>query len=264
MYVLVWIVCLKVLAPVVAWIGNALAALTISGFLAALAANACGMVLYRKRPLLDIGLRWNSSAAVNAALGLAGGAGAALLAIGIPLLAGASRLSRLPNEDATPATVAFVVALLLLGAAGEEMFFRGYGFQALVKIFGPWATVVPVGVLFALLHAANPSATPLALANTAGFGILFGYAFLRTGGMWMPIGLHFGWNVTLPALGVNVSGFTMRVTDYAVQWTGGEWWSGGEYGVEASAVTTAVLLALGVYVWKGPVRRQKLMLIEEG
>jgi membrane protease YdiL (CAAX protease family) len=88
--------------------------------------------------------------------------------------------------------------MLLAGAAGEEILFRGYGFQMLIRTLGPAGAVLPVGVLFALLHAGNPHATWLGLTNTAGFGILFGYAFLRSRDLWLPIGLHFGWNLTLP------------------------------------------------------------------
>ena len=47
-------------------------------------------------------------------------------------------------------------------------------------------------MLFALLHSSNPNATWLGTANTAGFGILFGYAYLRSRDLWLPIGLHFG------------------------------------------------------------------------
>ena len=47
------------------------------------------------------------------------------------------------------------------------------------------------------------------------FGVLFGYAYLRTSALWLPIGLHFGWNVVLPLFGANLSGFTMGVTGYS-------------------------------------------------
>ncbi len=263
MYVLVWVVCLKTLAPIVAWIGNSFAALAVTGFLAALACNACGMVLYQKRRLVAIGLHWNAASARNAALGIAGGAGSASMVIGIPLLTGAARLRTVANEDATWATAVFVIALLAFGAAGEEMFFRGYGFQVLLRAFGPWTTVVPVGVIFALMHAANPASTPLAIANTAGFGILFGYSFLRSGDLWLPIGLHFGWNLTLPVFGVNISGFTMGFTNYTVEWTAGPLWSGGDYGVEGSTLTSAVLFLLAAFVRRAPVLRQKVQLLEE-
>src|SRR5262249_815964 len=101
----------------------------------------------------------------------------------------------------------------------------------------------------------NPGATPLALVNTAGFGILFGYSFLRSGDLWMPIGLHFGWNFTLPLFGVNVSGLTMKLTSHQMQWSAGSLWRGGEYGPEGSMLTTMTLLALVVFVWKAPVRK---------
>jgi membrane protease YdiL (CAAX protease family) len=116
--------------------------------------------------------------------------------------------------------------------------------------------VLPVGILFALLHGSNPSVTNLALANTAGFGILFGYAYLRSRDLWLPIGLHFGWNFTVPLFGENLSGLRMNVTGYEMSWTAGRVWSGGEYGPEASILTSAVLVVLFVFLWKAPVRRQ--------
>ena len=134
--------------------------------------------------------------------------------------------------------------LLAAGAVGEEMFFRGYGFQVLLATCGPWATVVPVGVVFALLHSANPNATWLGIVNTAGFGILFGYAYLRSRDLWLPIGLHFGWNFTLPLFGVNVSGLRMRMTGHEMVWTAGKLWSGGDYGPEASLLTSGVMVLL--------------------
>jgi membrane protease YdiL (CAAX protease family) len=157
---------------------------------------------------------------------------------------------------------AFLTVALLAGAAGEEMLFRGYGFQVLLRGLGDWSTILPVGIVFAALHAVNPHATWLGLANTAGFGILFGYAFVRSHDLWLPIGLHFGWNFTLPLFGVNVSGLTMRLTGFNLEWSAGALWSGGEYGPEASILTSAVLLLLCVYVWKAPIRRQPSALLD--
>ena len=89
------------------------------------------------------------------------------------------------------------------------------------------------------------------------FGILFGYAFLRTRSLWMPIGLHFGWNLTLPLFGVNVSGLTMKLTHHQMEWTIGPLWSGGEYGPEGGLLVTMVLVTLALYIWKAPVRPQQ-------
>src|SRR5262249_51200933 len=130
------------------------------------------------------------------------------------------------------------------------------GFQRLLVALGPFATILPVGVVFALLHENNPNANWFGIANTAGFGVLFGYAYLRSRDLWLPIGLHFGWNFTYPLFGVNLSGLRIKVTGYEMSWTAGDLWSGGAYGPEASLLTSAVLVALFAYVWKIPVRRQ--------
>ena len=102
-----------------------------------------------------------------------------------------------------------------------------------------------------------PSAASTAgLVNTGAFGLLFGYAYLRSHDLWLPVGLHMGWNFTLPLFGVNLSGLRMKVTGHELSWTAGELWSGGEYGPEASLLTSVVMIALFAYLWKIPVRRQ--------
>jgi hypothetical protein len=48
----------------------------------------------------------------------------------------------------------------------------------------------------------------------------------------------------------------MKVTGYEMSWTAGALWSGGEYGPEASVLTSVVVLLLFAYLWKAPIRRQ--------
>jgi hypothetical protein len=91
---------------------------------------------------------------------------------------------------------------------------------------------------------------------TAGFGVIFGYAWLRSRDLWLPIGLHFGWNFTLALFGANISGLRIRLTGYELSWTAGKLWSGGDYGPEASMLTLVILVPLFLFVWKAPVRRQ--------
>jgi len=67
---------------------------------------------------------------------------------------------KLPAEPFDVGSFVFVIAMLAAGAIGEELIFRGYGLQVLIAGLGPWATILPVGVLFGVLHAANPAATP--------------------------------------------------------------------------------------------------------
>jgi membrane protease YdiL (CAAX protease family) len=218
--------------------------------------------IYERRPLPDIGLHISRSSWQNLLFGLAGGIGSACMVLVPPLVAGQARIVSTPSDVPGGGTFAFVTILLAIGAAGEEILFRGYAFQLLIANAGPWKVILPVGILFAFMHANNPDVTYIALANTAGFGVVFGYAVLRSRDLWLPIGLHFGWNFALPIFGVNVSGLKMKMTGHELVWSAGQLWSGGDYGPEASLLTSVVMVALSVYLWKAPIRRQHSPLLD--
>ncbi len=238
------------------------AAGALGTFLAATVANTLMMNIFERAPLAHIGLLWNEASARNLLLGLAGGIGAACSVLVPCLIAGVAVWKFAPEDASGADAILFLTVLLLFGAAGEEMLFRGYGFQVLLARLGPYATILPVSVLFALAHVGNLNITALALCNTALWGVLLGYAFLKSRDLWLPIGLHFGWNFTLPLFGVNLSGFTMRVTGYAMEWNVGPLWSGGAYGPEGGLLTCLALAVLFAYLRRAPVRRQTAFLLE--
>jgi uncharacterized protein len=251
-----------VLGSLLFWLGGYMVGITVTGLLAAAFSNSLCLRIYMQRGIAAIGLHSDKAALVNLALGCSGGMGAAALVLAGPLLFHAARFEPDIGSQANLPSFLFVSVLLLFGSAGEELLFRGFGFQILVRALGGWTVVLPVGVIFALMHGGNPNATWFGLANTAGFGILFGYAVLRSHDVWLPIGLHFGWNFTLPLFGVNVSGLTMRLTGFSMRWSAGTLWSGGEYGPEASILTSAVLFLLFAYLWKAPIRRQPSAILD--
>jgi len=233
-----------------------LAGVTFTVLLAAVVTNWLTLRIYENRHILDLGLRWNRSSTDNLAFGLLGGIACACVVLGSALAVGAAHFTT-TSEQLSAGTIPFVLVLLAAGAAGEELLFRGYGFQILLATLGPYSTILPVGAIFALLHSGNPNATVIGILNTAGFGVVFGYAFLRSRDLWLPIGLHFGWNCTLPLFGVNLSGLRIGITGHEMVWTAGRLWSGGEYGPEGSVLTSGVLVLLFVYLWKAPLRRQR-------
>jgi membrane protease YdiL (CAAX protease family) len=260
-YIFLYLVVLFLLPNLLIWLGGYFFGGILSQFAAAIWANWVALRIYGRLRLVDLGLQWNRSSARNLALGFAGGIGAAALVLLPPLAAHLARIGPSPQARATWDVFLFTAATLLLGSAGEEILFRGYGFQMLFRVWGPHATIFMVGALFAVLHGGNPNSSWLGLLNTAGFGILFGYAFLRSGDLWLPIGLHFGWNFTLPLFGANVSGLTIKMSGYEMQWSAGPLWSGGEYGPEGSILIPVSLLALAVFLWKAPIRKQELPLL---
>lgn len=255
-YVFLCYVTLVVFGGLFSWFDNPILSAVGANLVAGLFSNWLALRIFENLHLAEAGLHLSRTSAENLAIGVAGGMGAASLVLGPPLLIGAAHLVRAPGYEFSIGSVLFLSILLVCGAIGEELMIHGYGFQVLVAAIGPWATIVPLGVLFALLHGSNPGSSWLSTAITAGFGILFGYAWLRSRDLWLPIGLHFGWNFTLPLFGVNISGLRIRETGYELSWTAGTLWSGGEYGPEASVLTFGVLVLLFLYVWKAPVRRQ--------
>jgi membrane protease YdiL (CAAX protease family) len=236
---------------------------TLGTFAAAAVANAIVLRIYERGQLADIGLEWTPASRRNLGVGILGGIGAALVVLVLPLLVRVAYLDPVPNDHFHWPSALFVSIVLLFGAVGEEMLFRGYMFQVLVKAIGAFATILPMSVLFGLAHSDNLNFTWMALLNTVLWGIVLGYSFLLSGDLWLPIGLHFGWNWTLPWFGANLSGFTMGVTGYSMHWKVGELWSGGAYGPEGGLLTTITVVAVFFYLQRAPIQHQEAFLLRE-
>ena len=235
---------------------GAVVAGTFGLFMTGLLANFLTMIIFDRRPLADIGLGGGPGTSRNFLLGILSGGGAAALMLTAPLLAQTGHLVTRETSNFAWPSLLFYLAVVLFGAAGEEMIFRGYAFQLLVDKIGPFATVLPVGVIFGLAHSFNPHATVLAVLNTMLWGILLGYSFLRSHDLWLPIGLHYGWNAVLPLFGVNLSGLTIEVTRYFYRWDLRPLWSGGEYGPEGGLLSTIFVIALFFLLARARIRPQ--------
>jgi membrane protease YdiL (CAAX protease family) len=244
LFILIGWMSLILFGVVLFWLSGKFIAATMSTFAAACLANAITVRIYERGQLSALGLGWKSVSSREFLLGLGSGAGGACLVMLLPVFAGAASFEKVPGSEHVWASLAFVGVLLLFGAFGEEMLFHGYAFQLLIRHLGAFATILPAAVIFGLAHMENPNSNLLGIGNTMLWGVLFGYAYLRTNALWLPIGLHFGWNVALPMFGANLSGFTMGVTGYALHWTAGTLWSGGDYGPEGSILTTAIVMVL--------------------
>jgi membrane protease YdiL (CAAX protease family) len=256
MFILIAVAGFPVFGFVLYPIGGLFITAALTSFASAGVANAICLRIYEGGRLNQIGMMWNAVSRRSVLWGVGLGFAAAALIVLPALLVGMARLEPVANTRFDLGSVVFVAVVLLFGAIGEELLFHGYGFQLLLRRIGPLATIIPVSLLFGLAHMGNPNATALGILNTVLWGLALGYAFLRSGDLWLPIGLHFGWNLALPLLGVNLSGFTMGVTGRALRWNVGELWSGGEYGPEGGLFCTAVVIGLLILLYRLPIAHQ--------
>src|ERR1051326_8697683 len=67
--------------------------------------------------------------------------------------------------DATTRSLIVTPIVLLMSAAQEELVFRGYPLQVLMKGIGIWPTIWTMSIAFGLLHLHNPNATILETVN---------------------------------------------------------------------------------------------------
>jgi len=252
-----------ILVPIGAFTGGQMIALTVPPLIAAAISSALAMAIFESRKVGDTGLAWVDGSLRNLLTGIVLGIVAAALAILPAVALGLAHFRYSPNADASWRGALFTPILLFCGALGEEIAFRGFTLQYLMRGYGRWAAILGIAALFGVLHAGNPGATTMSTINTAGFGIVFGVAVLRSRDLWLPAGIHFAWNAALPFFGVGLSGITIKVTGYELIWRAGDLWSGGLYGPEASVITSAVIVLLLVAVSKAPTVRGTAYLVPE-
>ncbi|NKZ00723.1 CPBP family intramembrane glutamic endopeptidase [Nocardiopsis alborubida] len=148
-------------------------------------------------------------------------------------------------------------ALGLLGfmaavAVGEEVMWRGVLFRIVEERTGTWIALVLTGVLFGLVHLINPHASlwgAIAIAIEAGGMLTAAYAATRS--LWLPIGLHFGWNLAGSAIfSTSVSGTDSQQGLLDTTLSGPMLITGGDFGPEGSLYSILFCtVATIVFMW---------------
>lgn len=136
------------------------------------------------------------------------------------------------------------VALFTVAALFEELLYRGYAFQTLLRGVHPVVPIIILSTLFGLGHWGNPNRTLFSTVNTVLAGVWLSVAYLRSRNLWYPTALHLSWNVTLgPLFGLPVSGRLLPAHPLLLTSSGSPvWLTGGSYGSEGGAAATVVLL----------------------
>lgn len=182
-------------------------------------------------------------------LGLVGGSvlGVALFAavIGIIAVLGEYTITGRGPVDGVMAAIGLMCAVAVI----EEVMFRGVLLRVLEEVTGPWIALALSSVLFGAMHMANPGATlwtGTAIAVEA--GLMLGAAYLLTRSLWLPIGLHLGWNLAASGIfGTAVSGVDHGETSVFTATASGPYLlTGGDFGPEASLTAVLVCSVLTV------------------
>jgi hypothetical protein len=227
---------------------------------AAVGATALLLTIADMRPPAALGLPMNRLGMLHLGLGSLIGVSLSVGIVGLQWIAGLVEIQYGALEGsltevlwAPSLGVGFIV--IACAASAEELLFRGYGLQQLMRATRPWAAVVVSSLLFGVVHATNPNSSRVAVLNTALFGILFGLVLVRHRSLWIPTGMHFGWNFSLACMGANLSGLTIRLTGMEIVPVGPAFWSGAEYGPEGSLLATLAVVGAAVLLWYVPLRR---------
>lgn len=137
-----------------------------------------------------------------------------------------------------------MLAVFILVGWNEELLFRGYRMQNLSNGLNLFWGILLSSLWFGIAHLLNPNseAKIFVAVGILLAGVFLAYGYLTTKQLWLPIGLHIGWNFFEGVgFGFPVSGLDIyHLTRITVN--GPELWTGGAFGPEAGLVLLPGLL----------------------
>jgi len=146
------------------------------------------------------------------------------------------------------------LGIVFFNVIQQELLVRSYMFQELWRKYSAAVATCVTSVFFVGLHAgaiSHGAAGLIGAVNLALASLLLSLAYVRTRALWLPIGIHFGWNGVLgPVLGLSVTGADLSGGQAHMLAIGGPaLWSGGELGVEGGLAGLAGPIVGILIVW---------------
>lgn len=208
-----------------------------------------------RRSFLSLGLQWNGQALKDVLWGILITGGMMGLIFLIEWAAGWLRFEAFAWEQAELGRLMLdvgegLVIFIIIGLC-EELHSRGYHLQNLAEGASLFWGVVLSSAIFALLHGLNPDFSLAALVGLFFSGLFLAYGYVRTRQLWLPIGLHIGWNFFEGVVfSFPVSGLTGFPRLLLHQVTGPSLITGGRFGPEAGLILLpALLLGTACLYW---------------
>ena len=151
----------------------------------------------------------------------------------------------------------FIVSMMLFMAAfDEELIFRGYILNNMMDATSNrWIALAGSSVLFALLHAGNPSiwSTWVPMTELFAAGFILGISYTFTKNLWFPTFFHFGWNFFQGLFGFEISGLNVdswKMISHENSGNVPDIVSGGSFGIEGSVITLSCTIICTYLIFK--------------
>lgn len=212
------------------------------------------------RSLTSLGLVTSAHAIRDLAIGAGIGAVMMGLLFIVSWLLGWAVIDSFAWSIDAPATVAAnligFLLLYVLVAWNEELMSRGYHLQTIASGMNMLWAVILSSAVFGMMHLLNSNGSWAGAVGCTLAGVLLCFAYIRSGHLWLGIGLHTAWNFFEGVVfGFPVSGLNnYRLIRIAIQ--GPQAWTGGAFGPEAGWLIVPVI-ALGaalIYAFGGRMR----------
>ena len=208
--------------------------------------------LIEKKPLSEMGLTKRFG---NYLIGIL--AGVLLLAVSVAAIVftGSIKYHGIYN-NADILMILLLFGGFIIQGATEDILCRGIVLHTLKEKTSVAVAVNVSTVLFIMPHCSSLFEQGvvygiLGVCNLALISTIFSLLTIRFKSIWAACGLHSFWNAILySVLGLNLSGNDETVTAiFNMQSVGKNIWNGGEYGIEASIITTVVLAIAAAIIW---------------
>ncbi|MGQ9454212.1 MAG: lysostaphin resistance A-like protein [Armatimonadota bacterium] len=211
-----------------------------------------GFVKYvDKQSVSKLGLVYTGESLISISYGAAIALGCVSVAFLAGILMGYVEIRRSKlAEDCVSHLPLFIGGIIdfFAGSVFEEVIFRGYVFFLLYQSGGTHLAIIGSSVIFSVAHLVKHPDTPILYAlNAFIFGMIAATARHFTGALWLPIGLHCGWNVVSgPIFGLPVSGKAYERGVVVSKISGPEWLTGGNHSLDAGFLGTVALALAAV------------------
>jgi hypothetical protein len=200
--------------------------------------------LFQKKTIKDLGF---TGKPVSYLTGAAIGTVLVVISAVAIMLTGAIRFNGVFANIDTPMVAVMLICFVLQGAM-EEILCRGVVHQLLIRKTSVPVTIGVSAALFTIPHLSgmsggSPMIVAVAIVNLILISVIFSLITIRFKSIWAACGLHSIWNYILYSiLGLNLSGIDGTVASvFDMTSVGSNILNGGEYGIEASIITTMVL-----------------------